>query len=183
MNASPRPLRIAITADLHYGTRHTAGQVATLELVTSLHERPPDVLILAGDIGAGDDFGRCLSLFSGLTCLKALIPGNHDIWVTAGDPRGDSLRVYQQVLPQIAHEHGFHYLDQDPLLLPEYGLAIAGSINWYDYSWAIDDLPQASPDWAEAAGTTTPTTSAGRAPTPTSPATRSRRSPGNSTKP
>jgi predicted phosphohydrolase len=149
MNASPRPLRIALTADLHYGTRHTAGKLSTLELAAHVHENPPDVLILAGDIGAGDDFARCLDLFADLGCLKALVPGNHDIWVTSTDSRGDSRRVYQEVLPHLAHERGFHYLDHGPLLLPEYGLAIAGSINWYDYSWSIDDLPRASGDWAE----------------------------------
>jgi 3',5'-cyclic AMP phosphodiesterase CpdA len=149
MNASPRPLRIALAADLHYGTRHTAGNLATLELATRLYEQPPDVLILAGDIGAGDDFARCLDLFAPLTCLKALTPGNHDIWVTSTDARGNSLRVYQQRLPQLANERGFHYLDHGPLLLPEYSLAIAGSINWYDYSWAIDDLPRVFVDWRE----------------------------------
>jgi len=149
MNASPRPLRIALTADLHYGTRHTAGNLATLELATRLFERSPDVLILAGDIGAGDDFARCLDLFANLPCLKALIPGNHDIWVTSTDPRGDSLRLYQQLLPQLAHERGFHYLDHGPLLFPDHQLAIAGSINWYDHSWSIEDLKQTTPDWCE----------------------------------
>ncbi len=100
MNASPRPLRIALTADLHFGSRHTAGNLATLEMAAYLCEQQPDVLILAGDIGAGDDFGRCLDLFSSLPCLKALTPGNHDIWVTANDQRGDSLRVYQELLPR-----------------------------------------------------------------------------------
>ena len=149
MNANPRPLRIALTADLHYGTRHTAGNLATLEMAAHLFEHPPDVLILAGDIGAGDDFARCLDLFSSLTCLKAIVPGNHDIWVTSTDARGDSLRVYQHILPQLAQQRGFHYLDHGPLMLPEYSLAIAGSINWYDYSWALDELKETIPDWAE----------------------------------
>jgi predicted phosphohydrolase len=144
-----RPLRIALTADLHFGTRHTAGRLATLELVTHLHENPPDVLVIAGDIGVSDDFARCLDLFARLPCLKALVPGNHDIWVNPGDARGDSLRVYREVLPQIAEERGFQYLDHGPLLLPEQRLAIAGSMNWYDYSWAIDELPRAAPDWQE----------------------------------
>lgn len=149
MNASPRPLRIALTADLHFGTRHTAGNLATLEMAAHLCERQPDVLILAGDIGAGDDFARCLDLFAHIPCLKALVPGNHDIWVTSSDSRGNSLQVYQTVLPRLAHERGFHYLDHGPLLLPEYKLAIAGSINWYDYSWSISELANATPDWAD----------------------------------
>jgi predicted phosphohydrolase len=149
MNDTSPSLQIALTADLHYGRRHTAGKLATLEMVAHLCERPPDLLILAGDIGAGDDFARCLDLFASLPCQKALVPGNHDIWVSAGDARGDSLRVYNEVLPRLSEERGFHYLDRGPLLLSEHGLAIAGSMNWYDYSWSIDDLPGAAPDWKE----------------------------------
>ena len=73
------PLRIAVTADLHYGPRHSAGARATHELVAHLADHPPDVLILAGDIGAGDEFDRCLALFDGLDCRKTLVPGNHDV--------------------------------------------------------------------------------------------------------
>ena len=147
MDAASKPLCIALTADLHWGARHTAGNDATRELAAHLHSDPPDVLILAGDVGAGDDFDGCLALFDGLDCVKALVPGNHDVWVRLDDPRGDSLRVYEEVLPAAAAAHGFHYLDHGPLLLPAAGLALVGSINWYDYSWSIDRLPDAHPEW------------------------------------
>jgi 3',5'-cyclic AMP phosphodiesterase CpdA len=142
------PCRLAITADLHWGVRDT-GDAATRLLVAGLSDRPPDVLVLGGDVGAGDDFERCLELFDGLTCRKALVPGNHDIWVEENDRRGDSLSVYREYLPRLCAEHGFTYLDQTPLLLPEAGLALVGSINWYDYSWSIDRLPAVLPDWEE----------------------------------
>ncbi len=147
MEPAPPSLKIALTADLHYGTRHAAGSLATLELVTHLHERQPDLLILAGDIGAGDEFARCLDLFEPLSCQKALVPGNHDVWVTRDDRRGDSLRVYEEVLPRLAEERGFHYLDRGPIVLRDHNLAIAGSMNWYDYSWSINDLKCAAADW------------------------------------
>ena len=47
--SAPKPLRIAVTADLHYGTRHTSGNQATHDLAARLIEEPPDLLILAGD--------------------------------------------------------------------------------------------------------------------------------------
>src|SRR6266702_2458973 len=101
-------LRIAITADLHWGVR-ASGDLATRMLVSFLEdaEERPDLLILAGDIGAGKDFGPCLDLFAKIPCQKALVPGNHDIWVEAQDPRGDSWRVYEQVLAQAADRRGF----------------------------------------------------------------------------
>src|SRR5262249_30611769 len=80
---------------------------------------------------------------------KALVPGNHDIWVEADDPRGDSLTVYREHLPAACAAHGFHYLDAGPLLLPEADLAVVGTINWYDYSWAIDLMKQHVPDWED----------------------------------
>lgn len=146
---TPQSLRIAITADLHYGTRHPAGHRANLQLVQRLAENPPDLLILAGDIGASDDFNRCLELFDPLPCKKAAVPGNHDIWVRSDDRRGDSLVCYETALPNICREHGFTYLDQESLLFPDSDLAIVGSINWYDYTWDNDLLREATPDWED----------------------------------
>ena len=145
----PAMFNVALTADLHYGPRHPAGAAATRDLLADLHTTPPDLLILAGDIGAGDEFERCLEQFESLPCQKALVPGNHDIWVRHEDERGDSLSVYRDHLPRIAAAHGFHYLDNEPLILPDVGLAVVGSINWYDYSWSLDRLPAASADWRE----------------------------------
>src|SRR5436190_47345 len=99
-----KPLRIALTADLHWGP-HGHGNDATQLLIASLQDKPPDLLILGGDVGAGHRFAECLALFDGLACRKALIPGNHDIWVEAGDARGDSLTVYRDYLPSLCREH------------------------------------------------------------------------------
>jgi len=142
-------LTIALTADLHWGAHRDDGDLCTRRLVADLADQPPDLLILVGDIGAGEDFEHCLELFDGLSCRKALVPGNHDIWVREEDERGDSWDVYRQYLPKISATHGFHYLDHAPLLLPEAGLAIVGSMNWYDYSWSIADLPKYDVHWEE----------------------------------
>jgi 3',5'-cyclic AMP phosphodiesterase CpdA len=140
-------MRLAFTADLHWGSR-AEGDAATRELAADLWADPPDVLVLAGDVGAGQHFAECLALFAGLPGRKALVPGNHDIWVRPDDPRGDSLRVYREHLPRLCAAHGFHYLDREPLLLPEADLALVGSMNWYDYSWAPEG-PSLFPDWEE----------------------------------
>jgi predicted phosphohydrolase len=140
-------MNIAVTADLHWGNRHPAGAEATRALVADLKANPPNLLILAGDMGAGDDITVCLEQFADLRCRKALVPGNHDIWVRPEDPRGDSLDVYREVLPGLAARYGFHYLDHGPLYLPEVGLAVVGSINWYDYTWGVARLRELADDW------------------------------------
>src|SRR5262245_33563386 len=132
----PARLSLAITADLHWG--HRKGTEPTRLLAAFLHSRPPDVLILAGDVGTETHFEDCLRLFADLPCRKALVPGNHDLWV--GETGPDSLEMFERVLPEAAARQGFHYLDAGPLLLPEADLALVGTVNWYDYSWAIDGL-------------------------------------------
>jgi len=135
-------LTLAITADLHWG--HRRGQEATRELFAALHARPPDLLVLGGDVGSGPHFADCLAQLDTLSCRKALVPGNHDIWVP-GDVAENSLSMYETELPRWAAEHGFHYLDHGPLLLAEAGLGLVGSINWYDYSWGIEELKRRFP--------------------------------------
>lgn len=140
-------MRIAFTADLHWGP-HPTGDAATRQMVAFLEQQPPDLLVLAGDVGAGGHFSECLRLFAALPSRKALVPGNHDVWVERDDVRGDSLQVYQDYLPLVCAEHGFSYLDQGPLVFPEADLALVGSMNWYDYSWALEAL-QGFDDHAE----------------------------------
>ena len=123
-------LQLAITADLHWG-HGGRGDEATRLLASFLRGQTPDVLVLAGDLGTGSLFDDCLALFDDLPCCKALVPGNHDVWVSEEASR-DSLQVYQTKLPALAARHGFHYLDAGPLLLPEADLALVGSMNWYD---------------------------------------------------
>jgi 3',5'-cyclic AMP phosphodiesterase CpdA len=136
-------LTLAVTADLHWD--HRRGQDETRQLADFLASHVPDVLVLAGDLGTGEHFDACLSLFDGLPCRKALVPGNHDLWVSRSDVTRDSLLLYERELPRAAAAHGFHYLDAGPLLLPDEGLAVVGTVNWYDYSWAIDDLRRLFP--------------------------------------
>ena len=136
-------LRLAITADLHWG--HRTGAAAVRLLASTLRAEPPDVLVLAGDLGVGPQFEECLALFADIPCRKALTPGNHDIWVQAEEAGHDSLALYEDRLPRSSDRFGFHYLDNGPLMLAEHGLALVGSINWYDYSWALDELRRRFP--------------------------------------
>jgi 3',5'-cyclic AMP phosphodiesterase CpdA len=139
-------MRIAITADLHWG-HNPLGDDATRLLLEQLQKSPPDLLLLGGDIGTDEHFEDCLKLFSPLTCPKALVPGNHDLWVASADHRGDSLRVYDYYLPGLCDAWGYHYLDNAPLIFSEAHLAIVGNINWYDYSWSLERMKTEVADW------------------------------------
>lgn len=136
-------MRLAVTADLHW--KHSApGDRATRALAQKVAELAPEVLILAGDVGTGEHFGDCLALFSGLGAARIVLPGNHDIWTNRPAPA--SLALYEEELPQIAAAHGFHYLDAAPWLSPDGREAIAGSMNWYDYSYAPSELLEEFPE-------------------------------------
>ncbi|MFO0878672.1 MAG: metallophosphoesterase [Gemmataceae bacterium] len=140
-------MRLAITADLHWG--HRRGQSATTHLAERVRAEPPDLLLLGGDIGTGVHFEDCLGLFGDLDCAKAVVPGNHDIWVPPDETSHDSLDLYERILPEAAARQGFHYLDRSPLFFPEEGLAVVGSINWYDYSWGLEGLTTFFPEELE----------------------------------
>jgi predicted phosphohydrolase len=140
-------LRIALTADLHWGHRRAATSVRLL--ADHVRRHPPNLLVLAGDLGTGPAFEECLALFADLPCRKALVAGNHDIWVMQENAEYDSLQLFDAILPRLSATYDFAYLDHGPLLLPERDLAIVGTMNWYDYSWGLDGLRRAYPDEEE----------------------------------
>src|SRR5262245_14607254 len=108
-------MRIAITADLHFG-HNRLGDEATQLLFEHLQKQTPDLWHLGGDIGTDQHFEECLQRFYPLACQKALVPGNHDLWVATNDHRGDSMRVYEHYLPGLCDTYGYHYLDHAPLM-------------------------------------------------------------------
>ncbi len=136
-------MRLAVTADLHWG-HEARGDRATLALAGRVAELAPDVFIIAGDVGEGEQFARCLEVFARLQCPRLLVPGNHDLWTR--DPSVSSLDLYEETLPALAAQHGFQYLDREPYQAG--AEAVVGSINWYDYSFADpaveEELPGAA---------------------------------------
>ncbi|MBK9713825.1 MAG: metallophosphoesterase [Kouleothrix sp.] len=132
-------MRILITADLHYRPAQRAAYVAFAEWV---REQQPDCFIIAGDIGHPLRlFQRGLQLFHELTCPRALIAGNHDVY------RGEhgSRALWQEWLPQITRDEGFVWLEDQPLTLA--GVGICGTLGWYDYSSRAPHLPLSDGDY------------------------------------
>ncbi len=139
-------MRLAVTADLHWG-HHPRGDEATRELGRKVAELQPDAFAIAGDVGTGDEFAWCLEALQGVAPLCWVLPGNHDLWTDDASPA--SLELYEERLPRMAAECGYQYLDLQPYVDPSGRLAVLGSMNWYDYSFADPTLELEYPQAVE----------------------------------
>lgn len=121
-------MRIVAAADLHYSELNADRLRAVADRMCSTEA---DVLVIAGDCAAGgaQELGAALSLFEAFEGPRLLVAGNHDLWIE--HPPLDTWTRYQESLPGLAAEHGFHYLDEAPFLLED--VAFVGCMGWYDY--------------------------------------------------
>lgn len=128
-------MRILATADLHYNVLRS--RQPTEQLAYKMVAAGGDVLILVGDTAGVDSekFAQCLDLFARFSGRKLLVPGNHCIWVGPGQSSWDK---YQNILPRIAAQHGFEYLDHQPAIQDH--VAFVGTMGWYDYSYRDQSL-------------------------------------------
>ncbi len=92
--------------------------------------------MLAGDIFAMDVdcLRECLHLFDPFGGEKLLIAGNHDLWTA----ERDSFELYDEIIPAVAQECGFHDLDSGAKIIQDVG--VVGTIGWYDYSFRDESL-------------------------------------------
>lgn len=134
-------MRIWYTADTHHGIRDEYAHLTEALARACIAEAAPgDVLVLGGDNACADGhhLAECLAAFSAFPGPRAVVPGNHDLWTGPGSER-DSHRLYEEVLPAIAEEHGFHALDRGPLKVDAGGgarLGIAGCAGGFDFTLA-----------------------------------------------
>ena len=135
MVSEPDPQRLLVTADLHFGA-YPQGDACVLDLADFVCSSAADVIILAGDVGDGNEgrFRACLDLFGSFGGPKLVVPGNHDVWT---GPAG-SEEKRRKILPAIASECGFAMLDSGPVTAG--GVGFIGNIGWYDYSFRSPDL-------------------------------------------
>ena len=128
-------MKIAVTADIHYGVGN--NQEIIKNFAGKLCATKADVLILAGDTFAIEQklLIECLQLFNKFKGPKLFVAGNHDLWTT----KGNSLEIYENILPKLTKRCGFHYLDQSPFIYK--GIGFVGNIGWYDYSFKDKSKP------------------------------------------
>jgi predicted phosphohydrolase len=126
-------MRILATADLHYN--HGKSRRLAEEMIERINGMEFDVLLLVGDTatGDGDEIEKCLKRieFGG---PKLFVAGNHELW-TAGD---DSYRLLKEELPRRIRILGWRWLEGEPFVSGD--VAIVGSVGWYDYSFAQEEL-------------------------------------------
>ncbi len=124
-------MRVLATSDLHYSPHYEREVEAFARGVVA---EPPDVLIIAGDVGEGlTRFKRCLDLFAPLPAAttKIVVAGNHDFWVHEAEGHS-SVDLLERLLPAAAREAGFVWLETESVVRGRTGFA--GSVGWYDYS-------------------------------------------------
>jgi len=128
-------MKIVVAADLHYGVGY--NQEICRKFVQRILRKKPDVIILAGDTFHFDTqlLIDCLKLFADFKGDKLIVAGNHDLWTE----NGNSLELYEKVIPKIVKENGFHYLDEKPFI--KNNIAFVGNISWYDYSFKDPTRP------------------------------------------
>lgn len=128
-------MRLLITADLHFG--HARSEPLAVELIDQMNAAGGDVLLVVGDTGAGDGDAveRGLSRFR-FAGPKLFVAGNHELWSRSAD----TLELLRRDLPTRVGGMGWRWLQDEPFTTPGGGLAIVGSVGWYDYSFAVEEL-------------------------------------------
>lgn len=127
-------MRLIVTADLHYDIARSVAP--TEQLAGRVNKRGGDALLIVGD-ACGRDLSilrRCLALFDAFPGRIFYVAGNHDLWTLGGS----SLERYERELADVCREAGVWYLDERPYI--QDGIALVGSIGWYDYTFRQESL-------------------------------------------
>jgi hypothetical protein len=130
-------VKLAITSDLHL-------PITKDERVSALGREVrafgPDAFLVAGDLGESlSDVKRCLQLLREQVQAPIwVLPGNHDVWAR---PPHDSRQLFLEQIPATVRATGCRWLEGTAFI--HQGVAVAGTIAWYDYS-AADPSVQAS---------------------------------------
>ncbi|HEY7022342.1 MAG TPA: metallophosphoesterase [Ktedonobacterales bacterium] len=129
--------RICVTSDVHLGL---TAEAVVEALVDAIAAERPDLTVIAGDVAEGlRAFRRCLAIFARLPGDLGVIAGNHDLWAGQGV---SSEQLWSTALPAATREAGGIYLEDEDWR--QDGVAVVGTIAWYDYSAAMRRFPHRS---------------------------------------
>jgi 3',5'-cyclic AMP phosphodiesterase CpdA len=128
-------VKIAFTSDLHLPITNAT---VIADLAREMDSLAPDAVAILGDIGESlAAIEQCLATVKGLVdCPVLVVAGNHDLWLPERSPgRMDSAFRFREELPQLVESGGCIWLEGKSTIID--GVAVAGTIAWYDYS-AVD---------------------------------------------
>lgn len=130
-------VKLAFTSDLHLPITKEEPIAA---LGREVQTFAPQAFIVAGDVGESlVDVKRGLQLLrEQVRCPIWVLAGNHDVWAK---PPHDSRQLWSEHVPATVRATGCQWLEGTAFVLD--GVAVAGTIAWYDYS-AADPTVKAS---------------------------------------
>jgi hypothetical protein len=128
-------MRIIATSDLHYNIAR--GRSSTEAMAREICRLGGDLLLFVGDTASTDlnVLRECFALFDGFSGHRLAVAGNHELWTVGG---ACSLNRYNDEMQAACRASGVHYLDAGPWYAD--GVAVVGSVGWYDYSFRPADL-------------------------------------------
>ncbi|MDH3216994.1 MAG: metallophosphoesterase [Candidatus Krumholzibacteria bacterium] len=133
-------MKIAYSSDFHIDASQK-NREAVHKIVRIIGEAEPDVIVIAGDVGNTlVSLEDTLALLSHLNVPKLFVAGNHDVWIEKTNDGHviDSRRKYDTEIPRACRRTGFCDLTREPRVID--GVGFAGSLGWYDYSFADSRL-------------------------------------------
>jgi hypothetical protein len=128
--------RLAVTSDLHLPITPAA---TIADMAGAIAGFAPHALVIGGDVAESlQDLEYCLGLFRQMVSSPIwVLPGNHDLWARDAP----SKLLWNELLPQTVRQAGCHWLEGTAFV--QDGIAVAGTIAWYDYS-GVDPIFQES---------------------------------------
>lgn len=146
-------MKLWAVADLHL------GYARNREALAELAARPDDWLILAGDVGEGEEQLRLALDTLGPRFAHLLwVPGNHDLWTRptslTGRPRLAGEALYRRLV-EICREHGVTTPEDPYPVFPGArgadgrAIRVAPMFLLYDYTFGPDEVePARAVEWA-----------------------------------
>ncbi|MCK4247806.1 MAG: metallophosphoesterase [Methanomicrobia archaeon] len=131
-------IKIAAFSDTHFPKLVGIKELKALKI--SLYTINPDYVVIAGDLiegGEKESFEIFLKEFMEIKCPKLVCLGNHDLWVQSFEEM-TSLEKMEEFI-ELGEQLGYHMLDKKPFLGEDIGFA--GTVGWYDYSFADPQFP------------------------------------------
>jgi hypothetical protein len=136
-------VKLAFTSDLHLPITKDEAIAA---LGRKVQASEPQAFIVAGDVGESlADIKRGLQLLrEQVRCPIWVLAGNHDLWAR---PPYDSRQLWREQVPATVRATGCQWLEGTSFVLD--GVAVAGTIAWYDYSAADPSVHASALEFAQ----------------------------------